>query len=514
MHASTLLRRALERARREIRAREGLAPPRAGHDGISRRALIKAIGAGAVASAPMAHAAGGKPGKVAIIGGGLAGLVALDKLVAAGVDVRLYEGRNRTGGRVFTVPDAGNPGGWIEIGGQLINSDHEDMLGLAKRFDIPLIDRKALPGHEVLLRDRQRIDDKALAAALAPIAGQIAKDSERIDADSDKALAEIDALSVRGYLDKHRALISDPAVRRLLEQSIRTEYGAEPHEASALQLIFNLPTVNGEAFEILGESDERYIVTGGSSRIPRALATLHTERIELNRTLVSIARGRGGITLRFSSGAPVTVDRVILAVPAPVLGTIRHGGLFSPDWAAFAKGVRLGRCAKLNAAYRARPWAQAAMGPGGATWDLSEKAPFGEAWECTMGQPGPGGTLTWYFGGDQVAAIKDRLAARATVEAAVGSAMGDLAGAASPDSLVTGWLDDPFTRGAYTNFRPGQFVRFGSQLWLEENGAATQVARSGPIFFAGEHVSDAWPGFMNGGAQTGRLAAQAIIDGL
>lgn len=514
MHASTLLRRALERARRVQRDRDGLAPPRAGHDGISRRALIKALGAGAVASTSMARAASSKPGSVAIIGGGLAGLVALDKLVDAGINVRLYEGRNRTGGRVFTVPDAGNPGGWIEIGGQLINSDHEDMLALAKRFDIALVDRKALPGHEQLLRDRQILDDKAFAAALAPIAGQIATDSERLDADFEKVLAEIDALSVKAYLDKHRALILDPTVRRLLEQSIRTEYGAEPHEASALQLIFNLPTVDGEAFEILGESDERFIVSGGSGRIPAALAKLHANRIELNRTLVSITRGRGGVTLRFNRGAPVTVDRVILTVPAPVLGALPHGGLFSPKWAAFAKEVRLGRCAKLNAAYRARPWAQTPMGPAGSTWDLSDKAAFGETWECTMGQSGAGGTLTWYFGGDQVNGVKDRLAIRATVEAAVGEAMGDLKGAASPDSIVTGWLDDPFTRGAYTNFRPGQFVKYGGLLWLEENGAATQVARSGPIFFAGEHVSDAWPGFMNGGAQTGRLAAQAVIDGV
>ena len=37
------------------------------------------------------------------------------------------------------------------------------------------------------------------------------------------------------------------------------------------------------------------------------------------------------------------------------------------------------------------------------------------------------------------------------------------------------------------------------------------MARSGPVYLAGEHLSDAWPGFMNGAAQTGRLAAQAIL---
>lgn len=513
MHASTLLRRALERARRLQRAREGLPPPHAGHEGISRRALIKAMGAGAVAAGTPAYAAGPRPRHVAIIGGGIAGLVALDRLTQAGIDARIYEGRNRTGGRMFTLRDEANPGGWLEIGGQLVNSDHEDMLALARRFDIPLIDRKAMPGHELLLRNGQALDHKAFAAALAPIAGQIAADSERVDADFDTAGRALDAISAAAYLDRHAGLVVDPAVRRLLEQSIRTEYGVEPQDSSALQLIFNLPTVNGEAFDILGESDEHYIVSGGSARITDALARPYADRIQTDRALVSIARGRRGrIMLAFAKGPPVEADRVILTVPAPLLGTIAHGDLFSPQWDAFAREVRLGLNAKLNADYASKPWAQSPMGPAGSTWDLGDEASFGEVWEATLGQAGPGGTLTWYLGGNQT--LHDRIAIRRVVEAIVGDALGDLAGASRPQSMLTGWIDDPFTRGSYTNFRPGQFTKFGGLLWLEENGAATQVARSGPIFFAGEHVSDAWPGFMNGGAQTGRLAAQAIIDGV
>jgi hypothetical protein len=37
---------------------------------------------------------------------------------------------------------------------------------------------------------------------------------------------------------------------------------------------------------------------------------------------------------------------------------------------------------------------------------------------------------------------------------------------------------------------------------------ANQIAGAGSILFAGEHLSDAFPGYMNGAAQTGRLAAQ------
>jgi monoamine oxidase len=34
------------------------------------------------------------------------------------------------------------------------------------------------------------------------------------------------------------------------------------------------------------------------------------------------------------------------------------------------------------------------------------------------------------------------------------------------------------------------------------------------LIFAGEHLSDAFPGSMEGGLQTGRLAAQAVLAAL
>src|SRR5690606_4685714 len=134
-------------------------------------------------------------------------------------------------------------------------------------------------------------------------------------------------------------------------------------------------------------------------------------------------------------------------------------------------------------------------------------AAFSEVWECTGGQQAPQGVLSWYFGGAQTEGLAgDSL--RARVEAAVGSAMGDLAGAAHRYSARTGWGTDPYSRGAYVNFAPGQLTRFGHLLWVEDDdGTASQTAQSGPVYFAGEHLSDAFPGYMNGAAQTGRLAA-------
>jgi monoamine oxidase len=100
----------------------------------------------------------------------------------------------------------------------------------------------------------------------------------------------------------------------------------------------------------------------------------------------------------------------------------------------------------------------------------------------------------------------------ARIHSALGNAMGDVASAFAGEALRTEWHRDPLTGGAYSTWAPGQLTQFAGLLWYEdEGGQAVQQARDGRILFAGEHVSDAWSGYMNGAAQTGRLAAQTLI---
>jgi monoamine oxidase len=99
----------------------------------------------------------------------------------------------------------------------------------------------------------------------------------------------------------------------------------------------------------------------------------------------------------------------------------------------------------------------------------------------TDGQPGQGGVLGSYLAGP---------------EARPWSRLGDddLA-----RRLIKRWDDDPFARGAYAWFKPGQHAAFGPALARPE----------GRVHFAGCHTSYR-PGFMHGALASARRVVEEI----
>jgi monoamine oxidase len=63
------------------------------------------------------------------------------------------------------------------------------------------------------------------------------------------------------------------------------------------------------------------------------------------------------------------------------------------------------------------------------------------------------------------------------------------------------WPDNPFVKASYASYLPGQ--------WTSIRGAEGQRVRN--LYFAGEHTSLDWQGYMNGGAESGRVAGEAIV---
>jgi monoamine oxidase len=512
MRGSSTLWNALGQARRMNLQAAGEKPPVEGAPGQTRRAVLIALGAaGLSAGLPRPLRAAPPKGPVAIIGGGIAGMTALWHLTRAGVDARIYEARPRLGGRMFTHQPAG--GVPLEIGGQLVNSDHADMHALAKEFGLALIDRKDGEHRTGVLAGGAELSAASLAEALRPIAAQIGADSDRLDKDYAGTARELDRLSIAAYLDAHADKLPQPWVRQLMEATSRTEYGVEPGQASAIELVFNLPTVEGERIDVLSHSDERYLIEGGSGALIAAMAGRLGDRIETGKRLARIESHGAGVRLLFLDGTIVEAGAVIVAVPAPLMRTIDFRLPLSPRWRQFIQEIDLGWNEKVQAVMASRPW-EATIGRGGELWQTDPAAGAGLGWDGGIRPAeGPGSVWTWFLGGDEVAAAAgaDPQALASHLAAMAEGGVPGFSAAMTGTVRRTAWHRDPLTLGAYVNFRPGQLTRFGDLIWVEGADAPRHHALPGRIQFAGEHLSDAYPGYMNGGAQTGRLAAQAIL---
>jgi monoamine oxidase len=508
MRASSMLWRAMETARRRNLKAAGEARPIRASEGISRRAVLQALAATGVIAAMPRPVRAASPGRVAIVGGGIAGLTALHHLTEAGIDAHLYEARERTGGRMFTQVSAA--GQAFEVGGQLVNTDHRDIQSLAREFGVALVDRKAQAHHTLILADGRLISESELAEALRGIAGQIAKDADRLDKDYARVSAELDRISFKDYLDRHSALIPAPWLRSLIEMTCRTEFGVEPAQSSGIQLIFNLPTVRGERAEVLGGSDEKYVMEGGSGALIAAMTSRYRDRISTGKRLLSLAPG---LRLSFLDGSSARADTVVCAVPAPIMRQVDFRIPLPRAWRAFIGEITMGRNEKVQACASATPWA-GPMGPGGELWQ-TDGTGYALGWDGSVHRQGEAvrPVWTWYQGGAQVEDVVTSPQAQAHRYAlATDPAIPGLSAATADGPWRrTGWHRDPHTLGSYSCWAPGQLTRFGHLLSIESDDPAEhRVARAGKVIFAGEHVSDAFPGFMNGGAQTGRMAAEAI----
>jgi monoamine oxidase len=89
--------------------------------------------------------------RVAIIGGGMAGLTCAYRLKQKGVIATVYEASKRTGGRMYSdTTTFGYAGQTCELGGELIDTGHTTMRRMAREFGLTLEGRDS---DQVGLRD-------------------------------------------------------------------------------------------------------------------------------------------------------------------------------------------------------------------------------------------------------------------------------------------------------------------------------------------------------------------------
>ena len=67
-------------------------------------------------------------------------------------------------------------------------------------------------------------------------------------------------------------------------------------------------------------------------------------------------------------------------------------------------------------------------------------------------------------------------------------------------AVASNWSADPWARGSYAAFLPGQTTKYGLVAKRTEGG----------IHFAGEHTSTNYQGFLEGAVETGERAAREV----
>ena len=455
---------------------------------------------GALADGAMAQAGA----RIAVVGAGLAGLSAALRLQDLGYQATLYEARDRVGGRCHSV--TAGPGHVLDLGGSFINSDHADMLLLLDRFKLPRFDRiadaESVPyPTDAFYFGGRRIPEAEVADALRLLAEQITDDAALLDQNWSRWASTFDALSVTQYLDQHEDKIGAPFARTLMENAIRTEYGVEPRQSSALQLLFLLPVVDGQHVEVLGYSDERYVVEGGVGRLPEAMAAALQVPVQLRRVLTRVEDRMSTYMLTFADGGMAEVDAVIIAIPVSLLRTIDWVVTLPSQFLRYMRDVDLGRNEKTFVGYRQRLW----RSPEGFVNGLWTDQGYSAAWDGTQRQDDrKDGALTFYFGGAEVAKRPDAAELVRRFDQIIEGSRPRYTGF----HLATDWANEPFTRGAYVNFPPKTLTTYGQYFWIEDEWSV--AFRN--LVFAGEHFSDLWYGFMNGAAETGRLAADHVVN--
>jgi monoamine oxidase len=468
-------------------------------------AAVAGLGIGAGRTVP---ARPGGPAEVVIVGAGIAGLTAGYRLRQAGVPVRILEAQGRVGGRMLSLRGLFADGQVAELGGELIDTPHERLRALAEELAIPLDDLTetgADAPRETWFFGGKAFSDAEVVEAFRPVAERIEAALGTLTGDGDVTQGApnggeaLDRLSIAEWLDGAGVT---GWFRLLLEAGYTTEYGLPTERQSSLNLLLMIDP-KPEPFRIFGPSDERFHVHGGNDRIVSELAARLGDAVETGVRLEAVRPGSGGSlrceVRRGGRSETIVAAQVLLALPFTLLREVRLDVELPEAKRRAIAELGYGTNAKLMVGFSRRFWRDA-----GANGSILTDLPFQLTWDTSRGQGGSSGILTNFTGGAAGIAV-----GAGTPAEQAARLVGHLDRVwpeasrhrAGMKEARFHWPSNPFTRGSYSAYLPGQ--------WTGIRGVEGQSV--GNLHFAGEHCSLEAQGFMEGGCETGEAAARAIL---
>ena len=238
---------------------------------------------------------------VAVVGGGLAGLAAADRLKSKGLKVQVLEAESRAGGRVLTQHFP--TGEHFELGAFCFGNAEQPLWDYIKRFDLPVIQQDRIDLSFWFKGHKGKINDKG---------------SFLIGKEKEVSLSQL----LNQFLPKLKQITTDVSFAEAL-----VSVGASPEAIQWMQ-VNTLPGLFGDSFHEISthaviafleqyeDCTSFHAIKGGNDKLTKALADGLKEEVLYDCPVQKIVCLKDKCLL-YAGTLEISAKRVIFAISLP-----------------------------------------------------------------------------------------------------------------------------------------------------------------------------------------------------